>query len=159
MCHGQTVRLNTDPVAQDPTAALDTSNGDATPQLSINIQSDTPYLSCDQMRQTCVLLTVRAPQDGPQRRLPLDLIAVLDVSGSMTGPKIDLLRETLLSAVRGCHLTHGTSVKHQAYRLFAQVEVLDENDRLSIIKFESSASRLTPLSLMTPAGRELSDIA
>ena len=75
--------------------------GDATTLLSISIQSDKPCLPWDLTSQSGVLLTVRAPQDGAQRRLPMDLIAVLDVSGSMSGPKIDLLRETLLSAVRG----------------------------------------------------------
>lgn len=56
-------------------------------------------------------------------RQGMDIIAVLDVSSSMTGSKIELLRETMLFVA----------------------DVLSEQDRLSIVSFSSNANRLTPL--------------
>lgn len=53
----------------------------------------------------------------------VDLICVIDKSGSMNGEKIQLVKSTLLQLV----------------------EMLNEGDRLSIIQFESNAQRILPL--------------
>jgi Mg-chelatase subunit ChlD len=85
------------------------------------------------------LLTVRAPTaasaalSGAEAgaRGGVDLVAVLDCSGSMSGEKIALLRATLLTAI----------------------ELLTDADRLCLVSFESNATRRTPLARMTPAGK------
>ncbi|KAG9439959.1 hypothetical protein H6P81_020124 [Aristolochia fimbriata] len=85
-----------------------------------------------------VALRVRAPapqaaRNGadPNRRAPVDLVTVLDVSGSMTGAKLHMLR--------------------RAMRLV--VASLGPADRLSIVAFSGCAKRLLPLRRMTPHGQ------
>lgn len=67
----------------------------------------------------------------PSRRAPIDLITVLDVSASMTGAKLQMLK--------------------RAMRLV--ISSLGSADRLSIVAFSSSPKRLLPLKRMTPNGQ------
>ncbi|XP_068656569.1 E3 ubiquitin-protein ligase WAV3-like [Aristolochia californica] len=85
-----------------------------------------------------VALRVKAPAPPPvrngadhNRRAPVDLVTVLDVSGSMTGAKLHMLK--------------------RAMRLV--VASLGPADRLSIVAFSGSAKRLLPLRRMTPHGQ------
>ncbi|KAE8688771.1 PHE ammonia lyase 1 [Hibiscus syriacus] len=64
-------------------------------------------------------------------RAPVDLVTVLDVSGSMAGTKLALLKRAM-----------GFVIQH-----------LGPSDRLSVIAFSSTARRLFPLRRMTEAGR------
>ena len=57
------------------------------------------------------------------RRSNIDLICVLDISGSMQGVKLYLLKQTITF----------------------MLEVLDPNDRFSLITFESKACQYTNL--------------
>ncbi|XP_011096891.2 uncharacterized protein LOC105175944 [Sesamum indicum] len=83
-----------------------------------------------------VLVGVRAPpllDDARQyERAPIDLVTVLDVSGSMAGLKLVLLKRAV------CFV----------------IENLGPADRLSIVSFSSSAHRKLPLLRMTGRGRE-----
>ncbi|KAK6150191.1 hypothetical protein DH2020_017716 [Rehmannia glutinosa] len=83
-----------------------------------------------------VLVGLRAPtllDDARQLdRAPIDLVTVLDVSGSMTGSKLVLVKR----AVRFV------------------IENLGSADRLSIVSFSASARRIFPLRRMTDTGRE-----
>ncbi|MCL7050821.1 hypothetical protein MKW94_013596 [Papaver nudicaule] len=65
-------------------------------------------------------------------RAPIDLVAVLDVSGSMTGTKIQLLKRAMGFVI----------------------DNLGPSDRLSVISFSSNARRLFPLLLMTDSGKQ-----
>ncbi|KAM5575197.1 E3 ubiquitin-protein ligase WAV3 [Rosa sericea] len=89
-----------------------------------------------------VALTVKAPPAparqttsasilDPSLRAPIDLVTVLDVSGSMTGGKIQMLK--------------------RAMRLV--ISSLGEADRLSIVAFSASPKRLMPLKRMTAHGQ------
>ncbi|CAI9783511.1 unnamed protein product [Fraxinus pennsylvanica] len=88
-----------------------------------------------------VLVGVRAPpilDDAHYiERAPIDLVMVLDVSGSMSGSKLDLLK----SAV--CFV----------------IENLGPSDRLSIVSFSESAHRIFPLCRMSCTGREDATLA
>ncbi|KAF7055964.1 hypothetical protein CFC21_063428 [Triticum aestivum] len=77
--------------------------------------------------------TVAAGSDKPPPRAPLDLVTVLDVSGSMSGHKLALLK--------------------QAMRFV--IDNLGPNDRLSVVSFSSEARRLTRLTRMSDAGKAL----
>lgn len=57
----------------------------------------------------------------------IDLICVIDVSGSMQGIKIDMVKKTLK----------------------ALLDFLNPRDRLCLIVFNSSATRITPLKCVT----------
>ncbi|XP_049392651.1 E3 ubiquitin-protein ligase WAV3 [Solanum stenotomum] len=67
----------------------------------------------------------------PARRAPIDLVTVLDVSGSMSGAKIQMLK--------------------RAMRLV--ISSLGSVDRLSIVAFSATPKRLLPLRRMTPQGQ------
>ncbi|KAG8072835.1 hypothetical protein GUJ93_ZPchr0006g43361 [Zizania palustris] len=99
-------------------------------------------------RNFTVLVHVKAPlaqtsqttsnlQDGnclSTTRAPVDLITVLDVSGSMAGTKLALLKRAMGFVIQN----------------------LGSSDRLSVIAFSSSARRLFPLRRMTESGRQQS---
>ncbi|CAM0870680.1 unnamed protein product [Alopecurus aequalis] len=87
-----------------------------------------------------VLLHVKAPgmadagaAGDAQPRAPLDLVTVLDVSGSMSGQKLALLK--------------------QAMRFV--IDNLGADDRLSVVSFSSEARRVTRLTRMTGRGKAL----
>lgn len=65
-------------------------------------------------------------------RAPIDLITVLDVSGSMSGTKLALLKKAMGFVIHN----------------------LGPSDRLSLIAFSSTARRLFPLRRMTESGRQ-----
>lgn len=84
-----------------------------------------------------MLVHARAPTGGgggaaaEAQRAPLDLVTVLDVSGSMVGNKLALLKQAMGFVI----------------------DNLGPGDRLCVISFSSGASRLMRLSRMTDAGK------
>ncbi|KAF8412757.1 hypothetical protein HHK36_000727 [Tetracentron sinense] len=82
-----------------------------------------------------VLVSVRAPplpEDARQLgRAPIDLVTVLDVSGSMTGTKLALLKRAVQFVITN----------------------LGPADRLAIVTFSSTARRIFPLRRMSDTGR------
>ncbi|XP_010558933.1 PREDICTED: uncharacterized protein LOC104827353 isoform X2 [Tarenaya hassleriana] len=65
-------------------------------------------------------------------RAPVDLVTVLDISGSMAGTKLALLKRAMGFVIQN----------------------LGSNDRLSVIAFSSTARRLFPLTRMSDTGRQ-----
>ncbi|KAJ6833766.1 putative RING zinc finger and VWF domain family protein isoform X2 [Iris pallida] len=87
-----------------------------------------------------VLVSIRAPPlKDPEGhgRTPVDLVTVLDVSGSMSGTKLSLLKQAVTFVV----------------------ENLGPSDRLSVVSFSSSSRRVFPLQRMTVDGRESAILA
>ncbi|CAI0442747.1 unnamed protein product [Linum tenue] len=72
------------------------------------------------------------PQLSQTPRAPVDLVTVLDISGSMAGTKLALLKRAMGFVIQN----------------------LGSNDRLSVIAFSSTARRLFPLRRMSYAGRQ-----
>ncbi|XP_043713885.1 E3 ubiquitin-protein ligase WAV3-like [Telopea speciosissima] len=72
-----------------------------------------------------------APLLDPSRRAPIDLVTVLDVSGSMTGAKLQMLKRSMRLVLSS----------------------LGSADRLSIVAFSASSKRLLPLRRMTAQGQ------
>ncbi|XP_021650025.2 E3 ubiquitin-protein ligase WAV3 isoform X2 [Hevea brasiliensis] len=72
------------------------------------------------------------PQMSQNSRASVDLVTVLDVSGSMAGTKLALLKRAMGFVIQN----------------------LGPSDRLSVIAFSSTARRLFPLRRMTEAGRQ-----
>lgn len=68
---------------------------------------------------------------GAQMRAAVDLVAVLDISGSMAGSKLTLMKRAMRLVVRS----------------------LGPSDRLSLVAFASQAWRIIPLRRMTEEGR------
>ncbi|KAI9077153.1 hypothetical protein K1719_040975 [Acacia pycnantha] len=95
-----------------------------------------------------VLIHLKAPHSGRRQhsaednatkspsdqnsRAPIDLVTVLDISGSMAGTKLALLKRAM-----------GFVIQH-----------LGPADRLSVVAFSSTARRIFPLRRMTDTGRQ-----
>lgn len=81
-----------------------------------------------------ILINLKAPvtKGNMNSRAPIDLVTVLDISGSMTGTKIALLKQAMGFVIQN----------------------LGPLDRLSVIAFSSSARRLFPLRRMTESGKQ-----
>ncbi|KAI4322282.1 hypothetical protein L6164_021993 [Bauhinia variegata] len=89
-----------------------------------------------------VLVHLKAPHSGRKQdsgrnnaessRAPIDLVTVLDVSGSMAGTKLALLKRAMSFVIQN----------------------LGSSDRLSVIAFSSTARRIFPLRRMTDTGRQ-----
>ena len=77
----------------------------ASPSQEINLTTSIQYAVYDHTKPTadCIAMaTVRAPLYEPQSRSAVDIVAVIDRSGSMSGIKLDLVRKTLLFVIDQC---------------------------------------------------------
>uniref|UniRef100_A0A7N0UDE9 Uncharacterized protein n=1 Tax=Kalanchoe fedtschenkoi TaxID=63787 RepID=A0A7N0UDE9_KALFE len=104
--------------------------------VSMRLMPESAMISSTLDHQTCaVALKVKALQlphtPRSRRRAPIDLVTVLDVSGSMMGGKMRIMR--------------------RAMRLV--ISSLGPQDRLSIVAFSAAPKRLLPLRKMTPPGQ------
>uniref|UniRef100_A0A0D9VPE3 RING-type domain-containing protein n=1 Tax=Leersia perrieri TaxID=77586 RepID=A0A0D9VPE3_9ORYZ len=106
-----------------------------TGSVEIKTFSEFPAIEQSVRRQVfAILIHLKAPKslDSVSSRAPLDLVTVLDVSGSMSGTKLGLLKRAMSFVI----------------------QTLGPNDRLSVIAFSSTAQRLFPLRRMTLTGRQ-----
>ncbi|GAQ78705.1 hypothetical protein KFL_000170510 [Klebsormidium nitens] len=101
---------------------------DAEPRLSLAAEFDT--IGPLPREQLLVLAHVAAPETG--KRVPVDLVAVLDVSGSMAADRLPLVKETLLFVI----------------------SQLQSSDRLSIVAFCDRAQRAIRLTKATEQSKE-----
>ncbi|KAL3654645.1 hypothetical protein CASFOL_001630 [Castilleja foliolosa] len=130
------VRYSDDePLFVGPTG--NTSSPTPSDSVSIKAVPEFPALAAlDSVSNLAILIGVRAPSlldDGCRLdRAPIDLVTVLDVSASMAGSKLTLLK-------RAVHFV---------------VDNLGPADRLSVVSFSTSARRIFPLRRMTHSGRE-----
>lgn len=77
----------------------------ASPSQGINLTASSQYAVYDHTKATsdCIAMaTMRAPLYEPQSRSAVDIVAVIDRSGSMAGMKLDLVRKTLLFVIDQC---------------------------------------------------------
>ncbi|GER51269.1 zinc finger C3HC4-type RING finger family protein [Striga asiatica] len=81
-----------------------------------------------------VLIHLKASRISRTPRVPVDLVTVLDISGSMSGTKLALLKRAMGFLIQN----------------------LGPNDRLAVVAFSSTARRLFPLRRMSESGRQLS---
>lgn len=122
----------------NPVSSSDDSfsfNGDSR-TVEVSVLPDAAVISQGRTHDTyAVVLKVKAPPPphvpDAAKRAPIDLVTVLDVSGSMTGAKLEMLK--------------------RAMRLV--IASLGSADRLSILAFSAAPRRLMPLRRMTPQGQ------
>ncbi|CAI9116084.1 OLC1v1017141C1 [Oldenlandia corymbosa var. corymbosa] len=125
------------------------SSKDNLKNVEVSLLPDAAVVSVTRTHETyAVVLKVKAPPPPPKaaynsnsphlnkdpaHRAPIDLVTVLDVSGSMTGAKLQMLK--------------------RAMRLV--VTSLGSADRLSIVAFSDVPRRLMPLRRMNAQGQRL----
>ncbi|GER51238.1 zinc finger C3HC4-type RING finger family protein [Striga asiatica] len=93
----------------------------------------------ESLSEFAIHVRIKAPSlpKNPSLRTPIDLVAIIDVSASMKGPKVALAKQAL-------HFT---------------IDNLGPHDRLSIISFSHEAQRALPLRRMTEEGRSAAKLA
>ncbi|KXS20977.1 hypothetical protein M427DRAFT_51930 [Gonapodya prolifera JEL478] len=96
-------------------------------------------------------VTLPAEQSQTLPTTPVDIIAVVDVSGSM-GSEATLLTENGTTESGG--LTILDVVKHAVRTI---IHTLGPEDRLGVVAFSDGASVVVPLTLMTDAGKSEAD--
>ncbi|RLN23632.1 hypothetical protein C2845_PM07G28820 [Panicum miliaceum] len=104
--------------------------------LVLTTHCEHPAVARDAAQENfAVLVHAKAPVAAAQasERAPLDLVTVLDVSGSMSGSKLGLLKQAM-----------GFVIDH-----------LGPGDRLSIVTFSCRAHRIIRLTCMTDGGKAL----
>jgi Mg-chelatase subunit ChlD/uncharacterized Zn finger protein (UPF0148 family) len=122
----------------DPEEAPPSSGRDHLRNVRVRLLPESALVSVGRSHETHVVaLRVKAPParntaaSAPLGRAPIDLVTVLDVSGSMTGAKLHMLK--------------------RAMRLV--ISSLGSADRLSIVAFSATSKRLLPLRRMTAQGQ------
>ncbi|KAM5587249.1 hypothetical protein ABKV19_005935 [Rosa sericea] len=110
-------------------------------KITLKTHTESPAISAAQLSSYFpVLVSICAPPLNDSEghgRTPIDLVTVLDVSGSMQGTKISLLKQAVTFVI----------------------ENLGPSDRLSIVSFSSSSRRVFPLRRMSVDGRESAILA
>lgn len=137
-----------DEISSEPSVTTDTSSskliGDDLSNRAVEVKSYPEVSAVPKSKSHnnfSILIHLKAPTatalqhsetDGaPSSRAPVDLVTVLDVSGSMAGTKLALLKRAM-----------GFVIKN-----------LGPSDRLCVIAFSSTARRLFPLRRMTHTGK------
>ncbi|KAK4254727.1 hypothetical protein QN277_010066 [Acacia crassicarpa] len=128
--------IDDEPLAASATSAEHISS--APDVVAVKSFAEYPVLSASEAHQDfAVLANVRAPVLSQRDRAPVDLVTVLDISDSMAGSKLSLLKQAVLFVIQN----------------------LSASDRLSIVVFSSTALRIFPLRRMTDSGQSDATIA
>ena len=95
--------------------------------------------------------TLKAPFYEPTSRAPVDIVAVIDKSGSMRGEKLTLVKATLEFVIDQCKwlLSH----THLFYVMYHFV-VVKECDRLSVVTYDTNVRLDFPLTRMNGDNKE-----
>ncbi|KMS96161.1 hypothetical protein BVRB_001560 [Beta vulgaris subsp. vulgaris] len=130
-----TVNTTTTTSSIDPYNSVDKKSSR---NVEVKLLPEAAVVSGSRSHETyAVALRVKAPSTpasilSPTHRAPIDLVTVLDISGSMTGSKLQMLK--------------------RAMRLV--ISSLSSADRLAIVAFASAPQRLMPLRRMRSQGQK-----
>jgi Mg-chelatase subunit ChlD len=104
--------------------------------LSLSVTPEVSAVIHNQNKGFCFMATIQAPEFLSEKRAPIDLVLVIDVSGSMSGSKIYLAKDTVNFVI----------------------SQLSSKDRLGIVLFSSNTSVLLKLTLMDGEGKKQASI-
>jgi len=107
-------------------------NSGSNNNIVLSCTAERDLVVCEPCTQFTVMASIKAPFYQDLHRAPLDLVTVIDRSGSMGGNKITLVKETLKFVVRQ----------------------LKSMDRLSIITYDHMIETAFPLTSMDVTGKE-----
>lgn len=97
--------------------------------------------------------TIKAPFYEPSSRAPVDIVAVIDKSGSMHGEKLDLVKETLEFVIDQCK-HNKISCIHLSLPCIHFIFTVKECDRLSVVTYDTKVQVDFPLTSMDSANKE-----
>ncbi len=102
-------------------------------KITLTWQTDRAFIPVNQPCQRYIHLTLQAPTPGQKPdRMPLNLSLIIDRSGSMSGDKLEYVKEAAIHALR----------------------LLTDNDRVSVIVYDDEVQLLSSSRAMTADGRE-----
>jgi len=67
--------------------------------LQVEVNTEISHLKYDLSHEILAMITLKAPRSESFDRAPLDLVAVLDQSGSMSGEKLDMVKNSMNFAI------------------------------------------------------------
>lgn len=108
------------------------TNPPANPSLDVSFANEVPEVSFKQAGESLVMVSLRAPVYQPEKRAAIDIVAVIDKSGSMEGEKLNLVK---------------TMLNHM-------VDTMEPSDQLSIVTYQDGVTTDLPPTLQTLAGKE-----
>ena len=100
--------------------------------LTLGVSAEKEALSAGEVHSTLAMISLAASAHEPKARLPLEIVAVVDRSGSMRGDKIAVMKETLS---------------------FLVSKGLQSGDSLAIVSFDDTVEIRLPLSTMDAGGK------
>ncbi|XP_065845374.1 uncharacterized protein [Oscarella lobularis] len=122
--------VNAPPAAAAAAAAAETPTDDNKIVVTSHVEQDAyPY---GESVDSWAMVSLKAPAYEPTERSAIDLVAVVDKSGSMSGEKMKLVKETM-------HFV---------------VDQLKETDRLGIVSYDTMVYTDLGLTVMNAAGRK-----
>ncbi|MDM8528472.1 VWA domain-containing protein [Anaerolineales bacterium HSG24] len=102
-------------------------------QVILSLQSDRALVPANQTNDRYILLTVQSPErDLKTDRLPLNLSLIIDRSGSMSGKKLEYVKEAVTHVLR----------------------MLTPTDRLSIVTYDDEVKLLAASQALSSAARQ-----
>lgn len=119
----------------DFVAVADVNNADAVQALCTTITAKHDVIGMDasmESTQFCTTVTARSLPENDDSRAPVDIVVALDVSGSMTGRKLALCKETLELLLRE----------------------LGSEDRLGVVTFGNDATVEVPARKLSKANKD-----
>ena len=99
--------------------------------LNLSLVAEKTQLSASINHVLSALVSIKAPDAPPTTRQPLELVAVVDRSGSMSGANMKAMKEALLFLVK-----HG----------------LQREDRFALVSFDNTVELRLPVMTMEAAG-------
>ena len=84
------------------TADTRSSNSGSSPEITLTSTTEYACYSPSSLHHCWAVTSFKAPLYEPSARASVDIVAVIDKSGSMSGQKIALVRETLLFVIDQC---------------------------------------------------------
>ena len=67
--------------------------------LTLTVKAELCAYSHTSRHDCWAVANIKAPLYEPESRVPIDVVAVIDVSGSMAGEKLNLVKKTLLFVI------------------------------------------------------------
>jgi len=101
-------------------------------KIMLTTTSEYQALSYKENKELFLMSTIHGPSFNQENRALIDVVAVIDVSGSMRGEKLKLVKETLIFLV----------------------QQLKEEDRLSLVTYDSNVTINIPLKKMNSKEKE-----